>query len=770
MASNLILDDDGDTKIQVEETTDEDIIRFDIAGTEMVRLDNTRLEVLSDGGNSVYIGENAGSPQTSLANRFNVAIGPNALGTAVNAEDMVAIGDGALINYQEGFANIAIGEGAARDLETGDFNTIIGDDAGRFGTNASNNTFIGRLAGSSTLGSGNVFLGARAGQFEVGSNKLYIENSESSTPLIYGDFDVDSVHIHGTLRADQLVGDGSRLTGLTDEVDDADADATNELQALSYDETNNILTLSNGGTVDLTDLNNAAAAAAAAAAQAALLEAVNADNRAIIAANIAQSNQTLLNQHLTDDQDLDATNELQALSYDETNNILTLSNGGTVDLSDLDNTSDVAIAQTTADVALGTAEQNETDLAQHLLDDQDLDPTNEIELPTGGNDGQILSTDGTGNYSWIDASTATGGTIQGADGNTYNIQPADDGVGATVDLTASGFGTFTVAAGNVRGEHAVDLQTVRQVSSNVASGDYSVLIGGVGSSTSADFSAVVGGAFNVASEEFSTVIGGSGNSASGVYSVAGGQGNTSSGEASATLGGFLNDASGDYSGIIWGRFNTAPSYGETVVGIHSTNYTPNNSAGFNGNDRIFTVGNGANIVNRSNAMTILKNGNVGIGADSPNFPLEMESGAHVTAAGVWTNASDRNKKYEITDLINGLAELRQLRPTAYRYKADHSASVGFIAQELKLIIPEVVSGEEGEMGVAYGLLTAILTKGVQELADKNEQLEQQLHEQQAKIDRLEAQLTSLEKLEQQMAELKAAIEKNGDTPKALISE
>ncbi|MEL7249831.1 MAG: tail fiber domain-containing protein [Bacteroidota bacterium] len=153
-----------------------------------------------------------------------------------------------------------------------------------------------------------------------------------------------------------------------------------------------------------------------------------------------------------------------------------------------------------------------------------------------------------------------------------------------------------------------------------------------------------------------------------------------------------------------------------------------------------------------------------------DLATDMESGAHVTAAGVWTNASDRNKKYEITDLTYGLAELRKLRPTAYRYKADHSASVGFIAQELKLIIPEVVSGEEGEMGVAYGLLTAILTKGVQELADKNEQLEQQLHDQQAKIDRLEAQLTGLEKLEQQMAELKAAIEKNDDTPKALISE
>lgn len=36
------------------------------------------------------------------------------------------------------------------------------------------------------------------------------------------------------------------------------------------------------------------------------------------------------------------------------------------------------------------------------VDDADFDPTNEIELPTGGTNGQLLSTDGAGNYSWED--------------------------------------------------------------------------------------------------------------------------------------------------------------------------------------------------------------------------------------------------------------------------------------------------------------------------------------------------------------------------------
>ncbi len=43
-------------------------------------------------------------------------------------------------------------------------------------------------------------------------------------------------------------------------------------------------------------------------------------------------------------------------------------------------------------------------------------------------------------------------------------------------------------------------------------------------------------------------------------------------------------------------------------------------------------------------------GNVGIGTTSPNHPLEMGSGAHVTAGGVWTDASSRQYKENISNL------------------------------------------------------------------------------------------------------------------------
>ena len=54
-------------------------------------------------------------------------------------------------------------------------------------------------------------LGYQAGYSETGSNKLYIENSNSATPLIYGEFDNDLVKINGALHVVDAVtylGDG----------------------------------------------------------------------------------------------------------------------------------------------------------------------------------------------------------------------------------------------------------------------------------------------------------------------------------------------------------------------------------------------------------------------------------------------------------------------------------------------------------------------------------------------------------------------------------
>jgi hypothetical protein len=88
---------------------------------------------------------------------------------------------------------------AAGHVATGNYNTFIGMDAGASNT-GDNNTFVGTIAGAYNTGSGNVFLGYRAGLNETGSNRLYIDNSDISTPLIYGEFDNNKLTINGNLE------------------------------------------------------------------------------------------------------------------------------------------------------------------------------------------------------------------------------------------------------------------------------------------------------------------------------------------------------------------------------------------------------------------------------------------------------------------------------------------------------------------------------------------------------------------------------------------
>jgi hypothetical protein len=89
--------------------------------------------------------------------------------------------------------------------------------------------------------------------------------------------------------------------------------------------------------------------------------------------------------------------------------------------------------------------------------------------------------------------------------------------------------------------------------------------------------------------------------------------------------------------------------------------------------------------------------------------------ASLSAAGSWTNASDARLKKNIVDIKYGLADVLRMHPRSYQMNAVNGDFVGFIAQELKEVIPEVVSGDpEKQLGVDYGSLVAVAFKAIQE--------------------------------------------------------
>ena len=98
--------------------------------------------------------------------------------------------------------------------------------------------------------------------------------------------------------------------------------------------------------------------------------------------------------------------------------------------------------------------------------------------------------------------------------------------------------------------------------------------------------------------------------------------------------------------------------------------------------------------------------------------------ATLNAAGAWTNASDRAYKENITDLNTKytLEDIMKIEPRFYTMKGTGKPQIGFIAQELQPIIPEVVEGVDGSMGISYGNLVAVAFQAIKDLNKKIEDL------------------------------------------------
>ncbi len=108
----------------------------------------------------------------------------------------------------------------------------------------------------------------------------------------------------------------------------------------------------------------------------------------------------------------------------------------------------------------------------------------------------------------------------------------------------------------------------------------------------------------------------------------------------------------------------------------------------------------------------------------------------------YLTTSDARHKENISALPYGVAEVTALRPVAFTWKdrQDDGLHYGLIAQEVREVLPELVSGDEGEGGMLslnYGELVPVLVKAIQEQ-------QQELDAQGEQIADLEARLAALE--------------------------
>jgi len=165
------------------------------SGSSNIAIGSRALFGNTTGVSNVAIGTSA--LQNNTTGRRNIGIGFYALRFNTSGESNIGIGYTSLDANTTGRFNTAIGVSTLNSNTTGSDNTAYGYRALSNNNTGSYNTVLGAGAlTSNSTGSNNIAIGYNAGSNSLGSNQLIIENSSSSTPLIYGTFNTNEVGIN----------------------------------------------------------------------------------------------------------------------------------------------------------------------------------------------------------------------------------------------------------------------------------------------------------------------------------------------------------------------------------------------------------------------------------------------------------------------------------------------------------------------------------------------------------------------------------------------
>jgi trimeric autotransporter adhesin len=257
-------------------------------------------------------------------------------------------------------------------------------------------------------------------------------------------------------------------------------------------------------------------------------------------------------------------------------------------------------------------------------------------------------------------------------GGFINLTPRQALTAAPLALSLPGLRTEPNASSpNVVGGHISNTVSVGFVGATIAGGGTTGLI----NSVTAHYGTVGGGYSNTAGASFATVGGGQGNTAGGSFAtVSGGQINTASGAAATVAGGVGNIASGSVS-FAAGANARATHSGSWVWACSTcaTTYSPaSNTFAANATGRFWF----GNVASAAGSITPT------IGAG--NF-ISTSTGARLTTAGVWTNASDRHSKTAFAPVdgvavLNALADL-PITSWTYNVESEGIRHIGPTAQD-----------------------------------------------------------------------------------------
>ncbi len=395
----------------------------------------------------------------------------------------------------------------------------------------------------------------------------------------------------------------------------------------------------------------------------------------------------------------------------------------------------------------------------YLIQEKDSSVTNEIELPTGGNSGQILSTDGSGTYSWIDS--GAGGLVADAinDGAT-TVAPSQnavfDGLALKAPLVSPTFtGTPVAPTASDATTNTTQIATtafVQSVSGGLVADAINDGTTGVAPSQNAVFDglalkasiadAIFTGTPTAASGTNTTQIATTAFVQSAAASDINGLSDALVESGSIYIGSdpssTTDDATNNTSlgettlnAITTGDFNVA--IGSNALSANTTG-SRNVVSGHDAGDLITTGSNNVILGNSAdpsanNATNQIVIGYNATGTGDNEITLGNSSitilRAQVTSI---TSLSDKRDKTEIVSLTEGLDFIKQLKPVSFTWDTRDKAKVGiksagFIAQDLLALQQASLIGENldlvsevnpEKLEARYANLLPVIVKAIQE--------------------------------------------------------
>ena len=413
-----------------------------------------------------------------------------------------------------------------------------------------------------------------------------------------------------------------------------------------------------------------------------------------------------------------------------------------------------------------------------------LEVTGNIRLSTGANRTLLVPDSAalTAGYSLsINSGSAVSGNVAGGDLNLTGGTSSGTGIPGTVNITG---GSYLNAAATHGGDIVLTGGALPSTAGNragnvnlvggSATGDGSTGIGGSLILTAGSNSTTGGNILNGGAGGAITLTLGNGGysnnngfgsdgtgGAAGAFSITGGTGGNVTTAGTGGTGG-----AGSSLSFTSGNGGNVTTSSGTRTGGNSGNITFMTGVAGTGASANGTVGSMYFGIGGTSTTTINASGNWGFGTSSPSSKLSITQSANTSAggiwlagtdgdyramyisdtsgvlsfnggntggtlntatlneAGAWTNASDISYKDNIVNLNTKytLEDIMKIEPRFYTMKGTDKPQIGFIAQELKLVIPEVVEGVDGSMGISYGNLAALLVQGIKELNVKVETL------------------------------------------------